>query len=78
MRNILIGLTIGLLLNGLIAFASEHIMINKPSQIAYIGDDKEIVKDYIYTTKATTAEGQYRIFILQGYKRGGITAVRIK
>lgn len=76
MKNILIGLTIGLLLNGLIAFASEHIMVNKPSQIVSVGDD--IVKDYIYTTKATTAEGQYRIFILQGYKRGGITAVRIK
>lgn len=76
MKNILIGLTIGLLLNGLIAFASEHIMVNKPSQIASIGGD--IVNDYIYTTKATTAEGQYRIFILQGYKRGGITAVRIK
>lgn len=76
MKNILIGLTIGLLLNGLIAFASEHIMINKPSQIVSVGDD--IVSDYIYTTKATTTEGQYRIFILQGYKRGGITAVRIK
>ena len=76
MKNILIGLTIGLLLNGLIAFASEHIMINKPSQIVSVGDD--IVNDYIYSTKATTTEGQYRIFILQGYKRGGITAVRIK
>lgn len=73
MKNILIGLTIGLSLNGLIAFANEHIVANKPQCVVKMSST-----DYIYTTKATTPEGQYRIFILQGYKRGGITAVRIK
>lgn len=77
MKNILIGLTIGLLLNGLIAFANEHIMVNKPQCLLQL-DGATNFDTLIYTTKATTPEGQYRIFILQGYKRGGITAVRIK
>lgn len=77
MKNILIGLTIGLLLNGLIAFASEHIMVNKPQCLLQLGRENSC-NTFLYTTKATTPEGQYRIFILQGYKRGGITAVRIK
>lgn len=73
MKNILIGLTIGLLLNGLIVFASEHIITNKPQCIAKMSGT-----DYLYTTKVITPEGVYRIFIYQSYKRGGITAVRIK
>lgn len=73
MRNILIGLTIGLSLNGLIAFANEYIVVNKPQCIAKMSGT-----DYLSTIKVTAPEGTYRIFIYTSYKRGGITAVRIK
>ena len=73
MKNILIGLTIGLLLNGLIVFASERIIANKPQCVIKMSGT-----DYLSTIKVTAPEGVYRVFILQGYQKAGITAVRIK
>ena len=32
----------------------------------------------VYTTKVTTEEGTYRVFIYKNYKSGGITAIKIK
>lgn len=32
----------------------------------------------IYTTKVSTPEGMYRIFVFEGHNKGGITAVKIK
>ena len=68
MRNIILGLVLGILLNGLIAFASEKVIINP---CTYIDSG-------IATTKVTTTEGTYRLFIPERGYRGGITAVRIK
>ncbi len=73
MKNIVIGLIIGLLLNGLIVFAKENIIINPATYVGNIG------YGCINTTKVTTSEGTYRIFVY--FNRGygaGITAVKIK
>lgn len=74
MKNIIIGLVIGILLNGLIVFASEKIMLNSLQTIKLPG----FVGNNIETCKITTPEGTYRLFIYMGGYRGGITAVRIK
>lgn len=68
MRNIILGIVIGILLNGLIAFASEKIIMNPCTYLDY----------GIATTKVTTTEGTYRLFIFGRGTLGGITAVRIK
>ena len=68
MKKLILGIVIGILLNGLIAFASEKVIINP---CTYIDNG-------IATTKVTTTEGTYRLFIFEYGYRGGITAVRIK
>ena len=68
MKNLILGIVIGILLNSLIAFASEKVIINP---CTYIDNG-------IATTKVTTTEGTYRLFILDCGPKGGITAVRIK
>ena len=68
MKKLILGIVIGILLNGLIAFASEKVIINP---YTYIDNS-------IATTKVTTTEGTYRLFIFEHGYRGGITAVRIK
>lgn len=68
MKKLILGIVLGILLNGLIAFASEKVIINPCTYI-----DSGIV-----TTKVTTTEGTYRLFIFERGYRGGITAVRIK
>lgn len=68
MKKLILGIVIGILLNGLIAFASEKVIINP---CTYINNG-------IATTKVTTTEGTYRLFIFEHGYRGGITAVRIK
>ncbi len=65
-KKLILGIVIGILLNGLIAFASEKVIINP---CTYIDND-------IVTIKVTTTEGTYRLFIYR--YRGDITAVRIK
>ena len=74
MKNIIIGLVIGLLLNGLIVSAKEQIVIN-PLKNIYQNRSRVI---RINTTKVQTPEGIYRIFLYDGYNQGGITAVKIK
>lgn len=74
MKNIIIGLVIGLMLNGLFAWASEQIVIN-PLKNIYTDNDRIID---ILTTKVQTPEGVYRIFVYSGYKKGGLTAIKIK
>lgn len=68
MKNIIIGITIGLLFNGLIAFAKETIIVNPLNS----------VMNTINTTKVTTSEGTYRIFIYHNCHQGGITAIKVK
>ena len=73
MKNIVIGLIVGLLLNGLIVFAKENIIINPETHVGNIG------YGYVDTTKVTTSEGTYRLFVYSTRgSGGGITAVKIK
>ena len=73
MKNIVIGLIVGLLLNGLIVFAKENIIINPETHVGNIG------YGYVDTTKVTTSEGTYRLFVYSTHgSGGGITAVKIK
>ena len=74
MKNIIIGLVIGLVLNGIIVFAKENIVMNS---IQKVGDLPYSYYD-INTTKVTTPEGTYRIFTSQTSTGAGITAVKIK
>lgn len=74
MKNIILGLIIGLLLNGWTVFASEQIIINPLKNIYQ--DRNRIIR--INTTKVQTPEGIYRIFLYDGYSQGGITAIKIK
>lgn len=68
MKNLMIGLLLGFLLNGLIVYAKENIAMNP---IQYLGNS-------IQTTKITTPEGSYRIFIVYTGRGAGITAIKIK
>lgn len=78
MKNIIIGLVIGILLNGLIVFASEKIITNPLQDVISILKWQP-VSTTIKTTKVTTLDGTYRLFVLLGPEgSGGITAVRIK
>lgn len=41
--------------------------------------DEKIIKSYgVFTTKITTEEGCYRIFLYSRFNSGGITAIKIK
>ena len=73
MKNIIFGIVIGILLNCLVVSAAEKIMVN-PLKIITLTDDRAVIQ----TTKITTPEGVYRIFLFSGFEQGGITAVRIK
>lgn len=77
MKNIIIGILIGILLNGLIVFAMEKVTINPLQDIISFIEPTQ-VHTKVKTTKVTTPEGTYRLFILCGGYHGGITAVRIK
>lgn len=73
MRNIIIGLVIGILLNGLITYAKETIVTNPITGLGKVGYVE------LYTTKVTTSEGTYRLFITSSTTGGsGITTVKIK
>ena len=72
MKNIIIGLVIGLLLNGILVFAKENVTFNLATRIGTIDGYP------VFTSKVATSEGTYRLFIYHPYKGGGITAVKIK
>lgn len=71
-KKMILGIAIGILLNCLIVSAAEKIVVN-PLQTVATPNDLQTIQ----TTKITTPEGTYRIFLFDGYKKGGITAVRI-
>lgn len=56
-----------------ICLAAEKIMVNPLKYITSTSSGA-----IIQTTKITTPEGVYRIFLFDGFRQGGITAVRIK
>ncbi len=78
MKNIILGIIIGILLNGLIVFAAEKIIVNPLQDVISIFKLQPI-NTSIKTTKVTTPDGTYRLFVLLGPTgSGGITAVKIK
>lgn len=75
MNKTIIGLILGMIistplfaLGKLVANSVETVFV----QHSYSGDNE------VLTTKITTEEGTYRIFIFSGFRKGGITAVKIK
>lgn len=78
MKKIIIGLIIGILLNSLIVYASEKI-VTSPLQNVLSLFKLQLINTSVKTTKVTTPDGTYRVFILLGPEgSGGISAVRIK
>lgn len=75
MKNIIIGILIGSLLNGLFVFAAEKIVANPLQQISVPGAS---IGSNVSTCKVTVPEGTYRLFVYMAGNKGGITAVRIK
>lgn len=75
MKNIIIGILIGILINGLFVFAAEKIVANPLQQISVPGAS---FGNNVSTCQVTVSEGTYRLFIYMAGNRGGITAVRIK
>lgn len=76
MKNLIIGAIIGVLLNGLVVFAAEKIVVNPLTLLVRTSD--KWAETEVYTTKVNTPEGSYRIFTARGYRTIGITAIKIK
>lgn len=70
MKNIIIGILIGLFLNGITCFA-ENIITNPFKKIG------ETTFTNCYTTKVNAPEGSYRIFMVDTVHGVGITAIKI-
>lgn len=75
MKNLIVGVIIGVLLNGLVVFAAEKIVVNPLVLVAKSSVKRVDTK--VYTTKVNTPEGSYRIFTARGYRSLGITAIKI-
>lgn len=63
-KKMILGIAIGILLNCLIVSAAEKIAVNPLQTVATITDWQTI-----QTTKITTPEGTYRIFLFNGIKK---------
>lgn len=72
MKNIIIGLIIGIFLNGLVSFAKEKTIVNPFQNIATVQSST------IKTTKMVTPDGTYRLFVATSGYSYGITAIKIK
>lgn len=72
MKNIIIGLLAGLIIGWPISVYAKAVM----NPIKCVG--RTIEGGHLYTTKISTNDGTYRLFIYEGYKAGGLTAVKIK
>ena len=71
MKNVIIGLLAGLIIGLPISVYAKAVM----NPIERIGS---ISAGNLYTTKVTTEEGTYRIFVYHSGYGSGITAVKIK
>ena len=71
MKNIILGLLVGLIL-GLPISAYAKIIMNPIERVGAISAGS------LYTTKVTTEEGTYRIFVYNSGYGTGITTVKIK
>lgn len=66
MKKLILGIIIGISIGGLVCTAKDVIAVNPV----------EGINSQVSTTKVTTADGTYRIFIYRGY--GSVSAVKIK
>lgn len=71
MKNIIIGIVIGLFLNGIVCFA-ENIIANPFKRIG----GTNLIE--CHTTKVTTPEGIYRIFTSWTVHGVAMTVIKIK
>lgn len=71
MKKIILGILIGLIIGFPVSVFAKTIM-NPAERFGRVGNGT------LDTTKVTTEEGAYRIFIYNNYYGSGITAVKIK
>lgn len=71
MKNIILGILVGLIISLPISVYAKTI-INPVERFSKVGSGD------LYTTKVTTEEGTYRLFICNNYRGSGVTAVKIK
>lgn len=71
MKNIILGLLVGLII-GLPISAYAKTIVNPIERVGAISTGS------LYTTKVTTEEGTYRIFVYNSGYGTGITTVKIK
>ena len=76
MKQLILGLTIGLSIGLTCAACSLALPTIKAEPLTIVLTDR----NFVQTTKVTTDEGTYRIFTIEGNNRNGvgITAVKIK
>ena len=75
MNKLIVGLILGIVISTPL-LAIGKIAIN-PIEAVSIGHNCD-ERNRIFTTKITAEEGTYRIFIFTGFRKGGITAIKIK
>ena len=71
MKRVLLIIGVIALFN-LTAKAYQMYAVNETTRLGKVGES------FIYTTKVTTPEGTYRVFVSEYWKGGGVAAVRIK
>lgn len=77
MKNLIVGLVLGLLLNGLTTIAKEpeqikeKVIINPKTSINIKGARE------VYTTKITTVDGVYRVFVFDSVYGSAMTVIRL-
>lgn len=76
MKNLIVGVIIGVLLNGLVVFAAEKIVANPLIKVA--SPAARWGSSDVYTTRISTPEGTYRVFTTDNGTSVGITAIKIK
>lgn len=75
MKNLIGGVIIGVLLNGLVVFAAEKIVANPLVKVA--SPATRFASFDVSTTKVSTPEGTYRVFTVDNGTGVGITAIKI-
>ena len=71
MKNIILGLLVGLIISFPISVYAKAVM-NPAEKFGKVGNGD------LYTTKITTEEGLYRIFVYNNFYGSGVAAIRIK
>lgn len=75
MKNLIVGVIIGILLNGLVVFATEKIVANPLIKVT--SPASRLGGADVFATKINTPEGTYRVFTVDNGHGVSITAIKI-